>query len=132
MIMSSITEYVFNFKQSGDVIRISSAKWKRNHDGDEVIDEYANQRIYIAYAYILLEDRKPDYCPRIDGAIYYFDSKGKVILDRFHYVDILQDLAEERGGMIDLQHRKKKKEVAEKFQWTLKARQIQQVIDEIW
>lgn len=64
--MSGLTEYVFHFKSSGEVMRIPYAKWKRIREGEEVIVEYASQAIYIAYAYILLEKRKPDYCPRID------------------------------------------------------------------
>ena len=107
-------------------------KWKRIREGKEVIEVYANQAVYIAYAYILLENRKPDYCPRIDGAIYYFDKTGNVILNRPYYFDIFQDGEEEAGGVISLQDRKKKKEVAEKHHWTLKPKQIQKVIDCIW
>lgn len=130
--MSSLTEYVFRFDQNGDMVRIPYAKWNRIREGEEVIVEYANQAIYIAYAYILLENRKPDYCPRIDGAIYYFDQTGKVILDRPYYFDIFQDGEEEAGGVISLQHRQKKKEVADKYHWKLKPDQIQKVIDLIW
>ncbi|GMR16613.1 MAG: hypothetical protein BMS9Abin31_0968 [Gammaproteobacteria bacterium] len=130
--MSSFTEYVFCFDLNGEVIRIPYAKWKRIREGEEVVEDYVNQTVYIAYAYILLESRKPDYCPRIDGAIYYFDKKGKVILDRPHYFDIFQDGEEEAGGVINLQHRKKIKEVAEKYHWKLKSEQIQKVIDCIW
>lgn len=130
--MSGLTEYVFRFDQNGDVVRIPYAKWKRIREGEEVVEAYANQAIYIAYAYILLENRKPDYCPRIDGAIYFFDKIGKVILNRPYYFDIFQDGEEEAGGVISLQHRKKKKEVADKYHWQLKPQQIQAVIDCIW
>ena len=130
--MSGLTEYVFHFKQCGEVVRIPYAKWKRIREGEEVIVENARQMVYIAYAYILLENRKPDYCPRIDGAIYYFDQAGKVILNRPHYFDIFQDGEEERGAVISLQHRKKKKEVAEKYHWKLTTKKIQAVVDSIW
>ncbi len=130
--MSSLTEYVFRFDQYGDVVRIPYAKWNRIREGEEVIVEYANQAIYIAYAYILLENRKPDYCPRIDGAIYYFDEMGYVILGRPYYFDLLQDLEEYAGGAINLQHHKNKKATAEKYRWKLKPNQIQKVIDCIW
>lgn len=130
--MSRLTEYVFRFEPNGEVIRIPYARWKRIREGKEVIEEYANQAVYIAYAYILLENRKPDYFPRIDGAIYYFDQAGKVILNRPHYFDIFQDGEEERGAVISLQHRKKKKEVAEKYHWKLTPKQIQAVVDSIW
>ncbi len=130
--MSSFTEYVFHFKNKNDVVHIPYAKWKRIREGEDITKEYANQAVYIAYAYILLENRKPDYCPRIDGAIYYFDKKGGIILDRPHYFDIFQDGIEETGGVISLQHRKKKKEVAEKYHWKLNPQQVQVVIDCIW
>ena len=130
--MAGLTEYVFHFKQSGEVVRIPYAKWKRIRESEEVIVEYASQAIYIAYAYIILENRKPDYCPRIDGSIYYFDNSGRVILNRPYYIDLLQDLDEEAGGVISLQHHKKKKNVAKKFHWKLKPQQIQQVIECIW
>lgn len=130
--MSSLAEYVFHFDPNGDIVRIPYAKWKRVREGGEVIDDYANQAVYIAYAYILLENRKPDYCPRIDGAIYYFDKTGKAILNRPYYFDIFQDSAEEAGGVISLQHRKKKKGVEDRYRWKLKSDQIQKVIDCIW
>jgi len=125
----SIAEYVFYFDEKDDVIRIPHAKWHRIREGEKVIEGYANQAVYIAYAYILLENRKPDYCPRIDGAIYYFDNTGKVILGRPHYFDLFQDYDEEVGGVISLQHRKKKKEVADKYHWKLNPKQIQTVIN---
>ena len=130
--MSSFTEYVFHFEPNGGVVRIPYAKWNRVREGEEIISEYANQAVYIAYAYILLENRKPDYCPRIDGAIYYFDKAGNVILDKPYYFDLFQDIDEKESGMISLEHRKKKKEVENKYRWKLKPDQIQKVIDCIW
>ena len=50
--MSGLTEYVFHFDNHGKVIRIPRARWNRIRMGDEVVEEYANQTIYIAYAYI--------------------------------------------------------------------------------
>ena len=126
------TEYVFHFNSNGEVTRIPRARWNRIIDGEESVKEYVNQAVYIAYAYILLENRKPNYCPRIDGAIYYFDASGKVVLEQPHYHDLLQDLDEHTGGAINLKHRKKTKEVADKYHWTLKPNQIQKVIDCIW
>lgn len=124
----SIREYVFKFADDGYVTRIPHAKWSRIREGNESIEEYSNQSIYVAYAYILLDNRKPRYCPRIDGAVYYFDHAGRVLLDKPYYFDLLQDL-EEMGGVISLHHRKMKKEASDKYCWTLNTRQIQAVID---
>ena len=128
----SLREYVFHFDDAEIVSRIRYAKWCRVLEGEESIDAFANQSIYIAYAYILLENRIPNYCPRIDGAIYYFDEMGYVILGRPYYFDLLQDLEEYAGGAINLQHRKNKKAIAEKYRWKLKPNQIQKIIDCIW
>ena len=130
--MSSFTEYVFRFDLNGEVIRIPYAKWKRIREGEEVVEDYVNQTVYIAYTYILLESRLPEYCPRIDGAIYYFDKNGYVILDKPYYFDLLQDNDERTGDVISLQHRKKKKEVTDKYYWKLKPGQIQKVVECIW
>lgn len=130
--MSGLTEYVFHFEENAHVVRIPFAKWKRIRAGEELAKEFANKKVYIAYAYLLLENRKPDYCPRIDGAIYYFDKTGKVILNRPYYFDIFQDGEEEAGGVVSLQHRKKKKEVEDRYRWKLKPDQIQKVIDCVW
>lgn len=132
LMMSSYTEYVFHFNRNGEVTRIPRARWNRIRDGEESVKEYANKQVYIAYAYILLENRKPDYCPRIDGAIYYFDYNGCAINNGPYYIDVFQDYEEETGGVISLKHRKKKKEVADKYQWKLKPGQIQKVITCIW
>lgn len=128
----SFREYVFHFDAEGNVTRIPHSKWNRVRNGEELIQAYSNQSVYIAYAYITLENSKPDYCPRIDGAIYYFDETGHVILDKPYYFDLLQDLDEMNGCIIDLQHRKKKKEVSNRYRWQLTSKQIQAVIDCIW
>lgn len=86
--------------------------------------EYSGEKVYIAYAYILLENRKPDYCPRIDGAIYYFDKAGYVISDKPYYFDLFKDLDEKESGVIGLEHGKKKKEVEDRYRWKLKPDQI--------
>lgn len=127
----SIREYVFIFEDVGTVKRIPFAKWCRIRTGDEKIKHYSNQAIHVAYAYILIKNRKPDYCPRIDGAVYYFDKSGRVI-EHSHYFDLLQDADEEAGGVISLQHRKKKKDVAKKNHWKLNSQQIQAVIESVW
>ena len=127
-----ISEYVFLFDDTELVKRIPHAKWCRIREGEELVNEYANKKVYIAYAYILLENRKPDYCPRIDGAIYYFDQEGCVIDNGPYYIDIFQDNEEDSGGVISLKHRKKKKEAKEKYCWKLKPDQIQKVVDCIW
>lgn len=124
----SMREYVFRFADDGNVMRISHVKWRRIREGNESLEEYSNQSIHIAYAYILQENRKPNYCPRIDGAVYYFDHAGRVLLDKPHYFDLLQDL-EEAGGVISLRHRRMKKEASDKYCWTLNTRQIQAVIN---
>ena len=130
--MTNYTIYIFHFSKLGEVKRIPSAKWNRIRAGDEIVKEYSNQAVYIAYTYLSLENKKPDYCPRIDGKIYYFDKEGRVILDKPHYLDIFQDLDEEAGGVINLQHRKKTKEVADKYHWELDSQQIQWVLECIW
>jgi len=126
------TIYVFQFTADGSTIRIPLKKWDRIYRGNTLMKEYCSQLIHIAYAYISLKDRKPEYCPRIDGVIYYFDENGRIISDKPHYFDLLQDLNELNGDVIDLQHRKNKIETATKYQWRLSARQIQLVIDCIW
>ena len=128
----SFREYVFHFTTDNNVTRIPATKWNRIREGDKLLKEFSNTSVHIAYAYISLKNRKPEYCPRIDGAIYYFDENGRVISDKPHYFDLLQDLNELNDGVIDLQHRKKKIEVAAKYHWTLNTRQIQLVIDSIW
>jgi len=128
----SFREYVFHFTTNDNVTRIPAAKWNRIREGDELLRELSNTAVYIAYAYITLKNKKPDFCPRIDGAIYYIDENGRVISDKPHYVDLLQDLDEIDGGVINFQHRKQKIETAKKFRWQLNAQQIQLVIDCIW
>lgn len=128
----SIREYVFQFDDAGIVSRIPYAKWCRVREGEEPIEAFANQSIHIAYTYLTLENKKPDFCPRIDGAIYYFDKDGRVILDKPHYFDLLQDMDEDAGAVINLQHRKKKKEITDKYYWKLNPQQIQRVIECIW
>ena len=132
LMMNSLTTYVFQFKDSDDVVRLPYAKWNRIWSGDEIVKEYSNQPVYIAYTYLSLENKKPVYCSRIDGEIYYFDKEGRIILNKPHCLDIFQDLDEEAGGVINLQHRKKKKEVADKYYWELNPQQIQQVLECIW
>jgi len=130
--MPGSTVYVFYFTDENNLERIPYTKWNRIRSGNESIKDINKRSIFIAYAYLLLEDRKPNYCPRIDGAIYYFDENGRVISDRPHYYDLLQDLDESAGGAINLQHRKKKMEESIKYRWQLNAKQIQLVIDSIW
>jgi len=130
--MPGSTIYVFHFSDASNVKRIPYAKWDRIRSGYETLEEFSKGSIYIAYAYISLKDRKPDYCPRIDGAIYYFDENGRVILDKPHYFDLLQDLDEATGGVINLQHRKLKINTASKYQWQVNAKQIQLIVDNIW
>lgn len=129
--MPGLTVYIFYFSDDGKVARIPYAKWNRINSGNEAIEEFSNLSIHIAYAYILLENRKPDYCTRIEGEICYFDHSGKIILNQ-PYFDLLQDMDEASGGAINLRHRKRIKEVREKNYWQLNAQQIQAVIDCIW
>lgn len=130
--MPGVTVYIFYFTDDGNVTRIPYAKWNRISSGDEIAEEFSNLSVRIAYAYLLLENRKPDYCPRIEGEIYYFDRSGRIIDDDRNYFDLLQDVDERAGGVINLQHRKRKKEVWEKYYWELNSKQIQAVIDCIW
>lgn len=126
--MSSLTEYVFHFDQNEEVRRIPFAKWSRIREGDEALKDYANQSLKIAYAYILLENRKPDYCPRIDGTIYYFDKFGYVI-KTLPKIDLLNDIEEEDSGVIDFQYRKERYEYLKLHKWKLDPKQIGVVID---
>lgn len=130
--MTGISVYIFHFSDDGHVTRIPYAKWKRISSGKESVKEFSNAAIRIAHAYILLENKKPAYCPRIEGGVYYFDRSGRIILNEPYYFDLLQDLDEACGGVIDLQHRKKKKQALDKYCWKLNAQQIQAVIDCIW
>ena len=112
--MTSHTVYIFYFSDDGHVTRIPYAKWKRIRSGEESVKEFSNTAIRIAHAYLLLENKKPEYCPRIEGGIYYFDKSGRIILNELPYFELLQDLDEGSGGVIKLQHRKKKKEAIDK------------------
>ena len=130
--MSGVTVYVFYFSKDGNVSRIPYARWDRIESGKETVEDYSSLTIHIAYAYILLENRKPDYCPRIEGHIYHFDLSGRIIPDKLPYFDLLHDVDEASGGVINLQHRIKKKGMFEKHYWELNSRQVQAVIDCIW
>ncbi|MFC1589714.1 hypothetical protein ACFL3P_05550 [Pseudomonadota bacterium] len=130
--MSSVTVYVFYFSDDGIVTRIPYSKWKRIKAENEPVEAFSNSTVYIAYAYILLKNRKPDYCPHIEGGIYYFDQSGRMVSNEPYYFDLLQDLDEAAGGVIDLQHRKKKKQAFEKYCWELNSQQVRSVIDCIW
>jgi len=130
--MPGFTVYIFHFTEDGDVDRIPYAKWKRIRAGQENSEEYSGQAVHIAYAYLSLENRKPDYCPRIDGAIYYFDESGRVVLDKPCYFDLLQGMEEGAGGVINLQHHRMKRSYSNKHQWKLSSQQIQAVVDNIW
>jgi len=100
--MANLSAYIFHFSDKGNVICIAHAKWARIRAGDEIVEAYSNQPVHIAYAYASLERRKPVYCSRIDGAIYYFDNTGRVILDKPHYLDFMKDLDEAAVDAIDL------------------------------
>ena len=130
--MLGVTVYIFCFTDDGHVTRIPYAKWERVRSGDEIVEEFSNLSVHIAYVYLLLENRKPDYCPRIEGQIYYFDDSGRIIDDDRNYFDLLQDMDEASGGVINLQHRKRKKDVQDKYCWELNSKQVQAVIDCIW
>jgi len=127
--MTSRTVYIFHFSDDGHVTRIPYAKWQRISSGKESVQEFSNAAIRLAHVYLLLEDKKPVYCPHIEGGIYYFDKSGRIILNEPYYFDLLQDLDEACSGAIDLQHRKNKKAVLDKYFWALHAQQIQAVID---
>ena len=126
------TVYAFQFSDGADVSRIPYAKWCRIRAGEEVVDEYASKVIRIAYAYISLVNSKPDFCSRIEGVNYYFDDSGRILSDAPCYFDLLQDLEEDTGGVINLQHRKKKKDFSDKYQWELNSQQVQAVLDCVW
>ena len=130
--MTNHTVYIFHFSDEDRVTRIPYAKWKRISSGKEPVKEFVNASIRIAYAYLLLENKKPNYCHRIEGGIYYFDKFGRIILNELAYFDLLQDLEEDSGGVINLQHRKKKKEAFDKYCWELNSQQVQTIIDCIW
>ncbi|MCK4866349.1 MAG: hypothetical protein KAT06_13110 [Gammaproteobacteria bacterium] len=127
--MTSYSVYIFHFSKNGDVHRIAYAKWKRLYSRKECDKSLANLSIYIAFAYIELNDRKAEFCPRIDGEIFYFDDKGWLILDKRVSLDIFQ---ESREGIIDLSYWQKKKERQKKYYWTLNSNQNQRVIDLTW
>jgi hypothetical protein len=130
--MSGVTVYIFHFLDNGDVARIPYAQWKRINAGIESVEKFSNRAIRIAPAYLLLENKKPYYCPHIEGGIYYFDRSGGIIPGEAQYIDLLQELDEASSGVIDLEYRKKKKASFDKYCWQLNSRQIQAVIDSIW
>lgn len=85
-----------------------------------------------SYVEILPENKKPDYCPRIERQIYYFDNSGRIILDDPFYFDLLQGLSDDAGGVISLKHRRNKKAAFDKYYWELTSQPIQSVIACIW
>ena len=129
--MLNPTVYIFYFSDSGNVTRLPYAKWIRIRSGKEIADNFAGKSIHIAYAYILLNNRLPDYCPRIEGGIYYFDRSGR-IKNYMAYFDLFEDMDEDSASIINLKHRKKKKEYSDKYCWQLDSKQIQLIIDSIW
>lgn len=130
--MTGLTVYIFYFSGDGHVTRIPYAKWKRISAGEESVQDFSNAAVHIAYAYLQLKNKKPVYCPRIEGGIYYFDKTGRIIVNDPQYFDLLQDLDEASGGVISLQHHKKKKVAQDKYCWELYSQQVQAVIDTIW
>ena len=130
--MPGYTVYIFYFSRDGNVTRIPYARWKRIRSGKETVEEFLNLSVHIAYAYLLLENKKPDYCPRIEGQVCYFDKSGRIILDEPPCFDLLQEMDEAADGVINLQYRRGKKEVLDKYYWELNSQQIQTVIDCIW
>ena len=130
--MPGRTVYIFHFPDHGHAARIPYAKWKRISAGKESVQEFSNAAVRIAHVYLLLENKKPDYCPRIEGGIYYFDKTGRIIVNEPQYFDLLQDMDEASGGVISLQHHKKKKAAFDKYNWELNSKQVQAVIDNIW
>lgn len=64
--------------------------------------------------------------------VFSFDQNGGVVDNGPYYIDIFQGYAEETGGVISIQYRKKKNEAKEKFCWDLKPDQILKVIGCIW
>ena len=127
--MTNYRVYVFHFSKNGDVQRIAYAKWQRIYSRQECDNNFANQSIYIGFAYIELNDRKAEFCPQIDGEIFYFDENGWLILDRRVSIDIFQD---GREDIIDLSYWQKKKEIQKRYYWKLNSIQNQRVIDLIW
>ena len=130
--MTSYTVYIFHFSVDGTITRIPYAKWKRISTGKEPVPSFSGSSVYIAHAYLVLENKKPDYCLRIEGGIYYFDKTGTIILNDPQYFDLLWDLNRASETVIDLQHHRKIKMSFEKYCWELKPQQIQAVIDCIW
>ena len=129
--MSNLTTYVFQFNDNTDVVRIPFAKWNRIREGEERVEEYANKKMYIAYAYILLENRKPGYCPIIEGSIYYFDAMGYVIKN-LPVTDLLTELYEMDSDVIDFNYHRGKADYFIKHYWELDSSQIKKVVNLIW
>ena len=127
----SLREYVFHFVDAEIVSRIRYVKWCRVLEGEESVDAFANRSIYIAYAYISVENRIPSYCPRIDGAIHYFDESGYIV-KTLTKIDLLKELDEMNSDVIDFCYLRGKQKYFKRHQWQLDSSQIQAVIDCIW
>ena len=131
LMMSNLTTYVFHFLESDKVVRLPYAKWNRICSCEEALPKYSNKSIYIAYAYIELENRKPVYCPVIEGSIYYFDAKGYLI-KKLPRIDLLKELYEMDSDVIDFNYHKENFDYFKQHQWQLDSNQIQAVLDCIW
>lgn len=131
LMMSNLTTYVFHFLEPEKVVRLSYAKWNRIFLGEEKLPNYSNKLIYIAYAYISLENRKPAYCSIIEGSIYYFDAMGYLI-KTLPRIDLLQEMYEINSDVIDFNYHKEKADYFKQHQWQLNLKQIGVVLDCIW
>ncbi len=133
-----LTVSVFHFKPDGTIKRIPMTRWNRMCDEEEPYVGYEGQTIRIAYAYIDRVNRKPVYCPLIEGAIYRLDDKGMVrVTDRIRDVvsplgDI--DLGGELSGpsVIDACARFGRRRYAVRHTWKVTPKDVQALVDIIF
>lgn len=131
LMMSNLTTHVFHFLEPDKVVRIPYAKWNRICSGEEILPNYSNKLIYIAYAYISLENRIPVYCPIIEGSIYYFNTAGYLI-KTLPRMDLLKEMYEIDSDVIDFNYHKEKYDYFKQHQWQLNSKQIGVALDHIW
>ena len=133
-----LTVSVFHFLDDGCVKRVPMTKWNPIGRGDKPYIGYENQKIKMAFAYIERIDRKPVYCPRIEGLVYRTDERGYV-----NFYERLKDFNSPLADLpifddgYDLQMRKtcsmfRRKCYSNRHLWQLSPSDIQKIVDAVF
>lgn len=124
--------YIFMLDENNHPSRIPLAKWDRVLKKQQAMIELAGTCVKIAYAYIELEDRRPVYCPRIDGVLHFFDESGYIAESHMPPVDLIANLKKENEKVVDLEHYLRNRDYWVANRWDVQPAMIQKIIDKIW